>query len=315
MRKFGLEIEVGTLHSADELVEMLAEAGITCINSAYTHQGNSMTDWMLKSDGSLGGLRDAEGRSLSGYEFVSPPLDFDDPDQRGQVDVVASVLERTCTPVPQGGIHVHIEAVNDDGSQMTGRQIGSVVRFFHKFEDAIYRIASSGWAELRPGARTYAKSIPEEAVQAICKARTNADVRAVWDGNYSTNGRSMWTSASLDRYFAVNLRSYFMRNTIEFRCFNSTVNGKRMQAYIALSMAMVQDARHGHARYTKKNYPLGSMYSGAVTEQALMLRLQQVLRSAGRDTHVLMSEADWKNLRKTCWRDSVPQRNIFGRAA
>lgn len=315
MRKFGLEIEIGTLHTAAQLIAMLAEVGVTCEDLSHTHQGHSNRNWMVKYDGSLHNLRDAEGRNLKGYEFVSPPLDFDDPAQRGQVDLVASVLERTCTPVQQGGIHVHIEAVNDDGSQMSGRQVGSVVRFFHKFEDAIYRIASSGWAELRPGARTYAKSIPEAAVQAICKARTSADVRAVWDGNYNRNDRDIWNGGQLDRYFAVNLRSYFMRNTIEFRCFNSTVNGKRMQAYIALSMAMVQDARHGHARYTKKNYPLGSMHSGAVTEQALMLRLQQVLRSAGRDTHVLMSAEDWKNLRKTCWRDSVPQRNIFGRAA
>lgn len=314
MRKFGLEIEVGTRFEAPALVAMIQEAGVEIEDASDRYRGNSMTKWQIKYDGSLSNLRDEEGRPLKGYEFVSPPLDFDNPAQRGQVDIVASVLERTCTPVPQGGIHVHIEAVNDDGSQMTGRQIGSVVRFFHKFEDAIYRIASSGWAELRPGARQYAKSIPEAAVEAICKAKTAADVRAVWDGNY-TRRRDMWGGSSLDRYFAVNLRSYFTRNTIEFRCFNSSVNGKRMQAYIALSMAMVQDARHGHARYTKKNYPLGSMHSGAVTEQALMLRLQQVLRSEGRDTHVLMSVEDWKNLRKTCWRDSVPQRNIFRSAA
>ena len=149
----------------------------------------------------------------------------------------------------------------------------------------------------------------------MTKARTQEDVRWIWDhGVLCGDSRSRW-GEHMDRYFAVNLRSYFMRNTIEFRCFNSTCNGDRMQAYIALCMAIVQDARHGHARYVGKNYPLGSMASGRVTEQAIMLRLQQVLRSASRDTHVLMSEADWKNLRKTCWRDSRPQNDIFGRAA
>lgn len=310
MRKFGIEIEVGTLFSAGDLVALIRAEGIAITDCSHTHAGNSLTDWQVKYDGSLVAL----GGGMKGYEFVSPPLDFDFPEHRAQVDKVAAVLARTCVPVKEGGVHVHIEAVNDDGSQMSGRQIGSVVRFFHKFEDAIYRIASSGWEQLRPGARSYAKAMPQKAVEAICKAKTTHDIRRVWDGDYD-RGPNVWSSGSLDRYFAVNLRSYFLRNTIEFRCFNSTVNGDRMQAYIALCMAIVQDARHGHARYIGKNYPLGSMLEGRVTEQALMLRLQQVLRSEGRDTHVLMSVEDWKNLRKTCWRDSKPQADIFGRVA
>lgn len=303
MRKFGIEIETASPITAAELNRLLNDAGIPCVDHSHTHNGNSNTHWMLKYDGSLNRLP----QGTRGIEVVSPPLDFDDPEQRASVSKVADVMrDAGCRPCDQTGIHVHIEGVNRDGSNLTPRQIAAVACFFYKFEDAIYRIASSGWESIRGGARTYAKPIPEATAKALGKVRTGADLRNVWNGCTST-GRRINGAYSLDRYFAVNLHSYWLRNTIEFRCFNGSVNGDRMQAYIALCMAIVEDARHGHFRYAGKNYPLGAMRGGCVKPEAVMLRLQQVLRSAGRDTDVLMDVDDWKRLRKVCWRDSVPQ--------
>lgn len=306
MRRFGVEIEfIGDLAS---VLAALRETDLTVVDSRHTHNtGDAPSGWAVKRDGSVQG----------GGELVSPPLNFDDPAQRGQVDIAVDALLRAGARTDaSAGIHVHIEAKNEDGSVFTGRQIGSVVRFGYKFEDAIYRIASSGWDSLRRGAISYAKPIPEEVARAIMVAKTIDDVRNVWDGyNVSGNrirGGGSW-NRSLERYYAVNLRSFFQRGTIEFRYFNSSLNAKRIQTYIALCTAIIEDARLGYSRSVKKSYPLGSMHSGAVCEKKVLLRLQQILRTESKDTSILMSEEDWKNLRNICWKGSRPQPNVFAR--
>ena len=69
----------------------------------------------------------------------------------------------------------------------------------------------------------------------------------------------------------------------------------------------MDDARNGYSRSVKKSYRLGSMARGEVTEKALFLRLQQILRSNSKDTQICMSEDDWKTLRRICWNGSKPQ--------
>lgn len=302
MRRFGLEVEFAG--SMQAVIQSLRDASIPVVDATHTHNGHSDTAWTVKYDGSVS----------RGGELVSPPLDFDNPAQRQQVTDAVNALQRAgATTDSAAGIHVHIEALHEDGRQMTAREIAAVVRFTYKFEDAIYRIASSGWESMRPGCRTYCKPIPEATAQAIMKVQTMEELESVWRGTAGRgrNRLGQRTLRSLDRYTATNLQSFFMRNTIEFRYFNSSVNPERIQTYIALCMAIVQDARNGFSRSVKKSYRIGSMHSGAVSENALMLRLQQVLRSNSKDTKVCMSEEDWKNLRKLCWKGSKPQPNIF----
>lgn len=303
-RKFGVEIEFeGDL---GRVIEALRESGLRVLDARHTHNtGDAPNGWAVKRDGSV----------YSGGELVSPPLHFDNAEEREQVTTAVLALQRAgATTSPQAGIHVHIEATNDDGTQFSGRQIAAVVRFAYKFEDAIYRIASSGWETIRPGARSYCKPIPEATAQQIMKVKTIDELRNVWDGR-SVNGRSRGQrnpfARNHDRYYGINLRSFFQRGTIEFRYFNSSVNPVRIQTYIALCTAIVEDARRGYSRSVAKSYKLGAMKSGAVKEDAVFLRLQQVLRTESKDTSVLMSTEDWKNLRKICWKGSKPQENIF----
>lgn len=305
-RKFGVEIEfVGTI--ADVAAELRAE-GLGVVNTSHTHLGHSDSAWTVKRDGSV----------QRGGELVSPPLNFDDPEAREQVTRAVLCLQRAgARPHHSAGIHVHIEARHEDGSQMTGREIASVVRFTYKFEDAIYRIASSGWETIRPGARTYALPIPEATARALMECKEREEVFRVWSG-YPARIRTRGPNAShygrrftqeMERYAATNLRAISAHDTIEFRYFNSSVNPDRVQAYIALCMAIVQDARNGFSRSVKKSYKLGAMYYGHAKPEAVFLRLQQILRSDSKDSKICMSESDWKNLRKTCWgKNSRPQR-------
>lgn len=299
MRKFGVEVEF--VGDRDAAANALRAAGLRVATSG-SHIGFSLTEWVVKRDGSVHG----------GGEMVSPPLDFDDPDQRAQVTTAVQALQESgAQPDNSAGIHVHIEAKNFDGQPLTARQIAAVVRFTYKFEDAIYRIASSGWQRMRSGARTYAKPIPEQTARAIMDVKSDDELRMVWNGQTNIRRRRRQLGDNfrrhLDRYTATNLRAYFDKGTIEFRYFNSSVNPQRVQAYIALCMAIVDDARHGFERNVANSYKLGMMATGQADPKAVMLRLQQILRTEGKDTKVLMSTEDWKNLRKVCWNDSVPQ--------
>lgn len=305
-KRFGLEVEfVGDLGAA---IRSLEVEGLAVNDGRHSHMGFSETAWTVKRDGSVYG----------GGELVSPPLDFDNTEERAQVTRAITALQRSgARPDPTAGIHVHVEAKHTDGRDMTAREIASVVRFTYKFEDALYRIASSGWQTIRGGAMTYARPIPEGTAQAIMKVQTQDELRNVWSG-YTTRSRrrlGVHVLRELNRYTATNLQSLERHGTIEFRYFNSSVNPVRIQTYIALCVAIMDDARNGFSRSVKKSYRMGDMAAGRVTEKALMLRLQQILRSNSKDTKVCMGDEDWKNLRKLCWNDSRPQQNLWGRTA
>lgn len=300
MRTFGVEIEFkGDLGRA---LESLRHAGLEVQDSRHTHDtGVAPAGWCIKRDGSVS----------RGGELTSPVLDFDSESDREDLRTAVLALQAADAETDTScGIHVHIGATDADGTPFSGRQIAAVVRFVYKFEDAIYRVASSGWQSLRPGARTYAKPIPEAVARAIMKARTAEDVLDVWDGNIRQS-RYGFYAPYLDRYMALNLRSYWIRGTIEFRHFNSSLNPTRIWTYIAFCNAIMEDARMGHSRQVATNYPLGSMKDGRVKEDALMLRLQQVLTQEDKDTHRIMAKEDWKNFRKLLWKGSVPQGNLF----
>lgn len=284
MRRFGVEVEFGGDRAA--AISALRGTGLSNRASQASYIGHDQNYWVIKSDGSV----------PRGGEMVSPPLDFDDPAQREQVTRAIEAL-RGCgaTTDTSAGIHVHIDA-----SDLTAEQVALVVRSFAKFEDVIYRLASSGWLTIRPGVRSYARPLPIERVQSIARCKTEDALGTAWYG--SPNGHRYVSHSDETRYFGINVHSWFYRKTLEFRVFNSSLNPERVQAYIAMCMALVEDARRGNRRSINRRYALGGMASGVTDERNAFHRFQQVLRyEAGMDLE------DMKRLTRL-WRDSVPQR-------
>lgn len=286
-RKFGIEVEFGG--STQAVITAMREAGLSNNDRLYGYVGNSETEWVVKTDASVAG----------GGELVSPPLDFDDPDQRGQIDRAFAALARAgATTDRNAGVHVHIDA-----SDLSPEQIGGVARNFTKFEDAIYRLASSGWQSIRSGASTFCKPLERDKVERLAKARTREQVQRAW---YGTNDRWGTTShGHTSRYYGLNLHSWFYRGTVEFRVFNSTMNAKRAQAYVVLCMAIVQDARNGRKRSINKVFALGDMANGTVTEKKVLHHLCQFLRWENETSPISKEDLD---LITYCWKNSRPQR-------
>lgn len=291
-RRFGLEVEYGG-SSFDSVIAKLNEHGLSQVRTRFGYQGHSDTDWVVKADGSV----------AHGGELVSPPLDFDDPDQRGQVDRAFVALREAGARTEQSaGIHVHV-----DVSDLTWKQVQNVVRLFVKFEDVLYRLATSGWRSMRPRGYQFCPPLRRDRAERICNARSEDSMAGAWYGTTAANSHyERRQHGHGSRYCGINLASYYFRGTIEFRLFNSSMNAERVQAYIAICVALVEDARRGKRRSINQVYPLGGMVAGTTNPNAAYHRFQQVVRyDAGMDL------VDYKRMNKI-WKDSLPQANFTG---
>jgi hypothetical protein len=286
-RRFGLEVEfAGSVQGA---ADALRAAGLGD-GVIYPYNRNASGGlWTIKRDGSVG----------NGGEMVSPVLEIDNDAHREQVTAAIMALRSSgARTEATAGVHVHI-----DGTDMNAEQVAAVARCFAKFEDCIYRVASSGWQSVRAGATRYAKPMPIETVAKIAKAKTRDNLGKAYYGVADANaaevaGRQHHNSA---RYYGLNLHSWFYRKTIEFRVFNSSLNPERIQGYIGMCMAIVQDSKNGKRRSINKRYALGDMAAGRADEAAARHRFLQVLRYDAD-----MALVDMERLTKI-WKDSKPQ--------
>lgn len=290
-RKFGIEIEFGCDGSRGNLqrfADALQAAGLGD-GRVYPYNRNAPAPlWTIKADG-----------SVSGGEMVSPPLMIDEPADREQVTrAIEAIKAAGAYTDPSAGIHVHI-----DGSGMDATQVAAVARIFTKFEDCIYRVASSGWETMRAGAVGFAGPLPYNRAQRIARAKTEDQVARAYYGAANGTNVAYRMTAHHDgaRYCGLNLHSWFYRKTIEFRVFNSSLNPERVQGYIGMCMAMVQDARNGFKRSINRRYELGGMAAGTTNEVNARHRFLQVLRYDGG-----MALEDMERLTKI-WKDSKPQ--------
>lgn len=286
MTKFGIEIEFAGRNKA-EILRKFGEFGIDIIDNSRTHLGHDDHAWMLKYDGSLGSR---------GYEAVSPPLSFET-DRQVVTNAMLALKAAGCDHSEDAGIHIHCDAVG-----MTPRQLSAVPRFVTKFEDVICRLATGGYERLRSGIAEYAKMLDPEMVRRLYRVRDEKKLARVWYGRDMGFARQVLTNESPSiRYSIVNMHSYFLRNTVEFRIFNYTDDPLFVQAWIALCHWIMEDARRGFVRSVGRSYPIGSMESGKVDEKKLMMRFQQILRyESGCPVE------DWRLIRYA-WRNSVPQ--------
>lgn len=277
MRKFGVEVEFAG--SREAAVAALRQAGIRA-ELRNGHQGHGTDSWYVKTDGSV----------MNGGEMVSPPLDFDSEADREQVSAALRALAASgAQTTAAAGVHVHVDA-----GDLTARQIGAVAMNFCKFEDVLYRIASSGWASIRAGVSTYARPYNDQMKTGIARARTERSLFQAYGAGHSS------------RYHGLNLHSWATRRTIEFRVFNTTLNPERLQAYIAIAVGMVQDARVGKRRSMAKAYKMGDMAAGRVPEKSAYLNFYNMLRyGAGLDL------VDMRRIAR-CWKDSRPQNAVAG---
>lgn len=211
-RRFGVEIEC--MLSFTEAEEALRDAGVPSRGwVGYTHEVG--TTWKVVSDSSV----------RNGCEVVSPPL-------KGKAGitqvkkVMKALRARGASVNVNCGLHVHLEA--DD---LDGESLDRLCKNYATLQQSINTLLP---ASRRNG--TYSRDF------------TNEDARYVGDllRTQKDQVRNGMAYIRIDRYKSVNVQSFPLYGTIEFRQHQGTVNGTKTGAWITLLNAMLAAAVNGH---------------------------------------------------------------------
>lgn len=202
---FGIEIEcVGLTTTGAQ--RALRNAGISCENNGYNH--NTLPVWKVVTDASV------HGRNGS-CEVVSPVLSGSD--GLTEVRTVMKVLRDAGANINEScGMHIHIGV-----DQLTQGHQARIIRTYGAWQWAmtawiLERRVNGQWSALRN-------------MQAINQL---AD-----DWETSTDRRAL--ASRHDRYYALNVASYYRHGTFEFRSHHGSLNGQNATAWIALHLAFV----------------------------------------------------------------------------
>lgn len=207
--KFGIELECYDV-DMDTVATTLNSNGIQAAVAGY--MGRAYNIWQIKTDGSISGR--------NGFEVVSPVLEGEEGIQ--QVRKVCRLLNDLNAKVNTScGFHVH-----HDASNWKLQEFRNLFKRFIKFEDAL----DSVQPESRRGdSNRYIMSIKRRVtVEQIDSARSIRRLSELFSNN---------------RYFKLNMQSYFRSGSVEFRNHAGTTDPDKVENYIRLTYAMVADAQ------------------------------------------------------------------------
>jgi 3,4-dihydroxy-2-butanone 4-phosphate synthase len=238
--KFGVEMECFGVDRAT-VVAALCVAGVPTISSFYS--GREYNQWQIKTDGSID--------QRDGFEVVSRVLEG----QAGlaEVQIVCDVLEALGAKVNKScGMHIH-----HDASNWGIQKFRNLFKRFVKFEAALDSIQPES---RRDNNNRYCKSMnilnyTAATISEIDKCKTVRQLSAMYGEQ---------------RYFKLNLQSFFRTGTVEFRNHAGTVNAEKVINYIRLTGAMVQDA--------KDNVAIKQFATAVSATQALDVMLSGMIR-------------------------------------
>lgn len=258
---FGVEIEMTGItrkNAAKVLGDLLGSTPSTQERSVYktiTVKDASNRVWKVMRDSSIspqisedGNVRYSSNDNLR-VELVTPPLNYDDIPLLQTI--VCKLRSEGAVTNSSCGIHIHI-----DGANHTPESLKRLVNFMTERQDVFYEALEIGSREFR-----WCKKINSQILADLKKAKnlTKDTVEKIWYSKSNDNytGGIDHTHYNNTRYHGINLHSYFSKNTVEFRLFNSTLNEDKVKAYIQLCLALSAWAITAENRisfHSMKNY-------------------------------------------------------------
>jgi hypothetical protein len=223
--RFGVEIEVAMIDGGAAAAALRTVVGPTWRTDARGDHRVAMADgreWTVTRDGSIHPF---------GCEVVSPILTWADMDLVQRVvralRGAGAKANRSC------GLHVHVGC-----ESMTARHLGALAGVVFETQDAL--VEALGVHESRV---PMARMLEQGTAAALLAARdVNAINRAWYGTSRALHGERKYHPS---RYRVLNLHSYFLRGTAEFRWANGTVHAGKVKAAIHLALALVAYARLG----------------------------------------------------------------------
>ncbi len=142
------------------------------------------------------------------------------------------------------GLHVHVDA-----SSHNRQSLKNLIGIMYSKEDLLFKALRVN--ETR--AAIYCQKVREPMLRKARELSSDETsdltlLENIWyEGDIGKTSHYNWT-----RYYALNLHSVFYRGTVEWRCFNSTLNPDRAAAYVNLCLAMSAKAIEQRSTVMKK---------------------------------------------------------------
>lgn len=219
-RTFGIEIEAFGL-TQNQVAQALRAAGINAEVQAYNH--NTQRCWKVITDGSIQGA--------NGFEVVSPVLQGEAGLE--EVRVAMNALQAAGAKVNKScGFHVHFGA-NDMGLQ----QFKNLFKNWVRNEDIFDAMMPES---RRDSINLYCKSVLCRFSGANRTERINNAFAAI---DSATTLDELYTNVtSRDRYFKLNLLSFWRHGTIEVRHHSGTVEADKVCNWVLFMGTWMEQA-------------------------------------------------------------------------
>lgn len=255
-QKFGIEIEMTGLTRYDAARVIAQHFGTTERYAGggygtYEVKDGSGRTWKLVSDASIRTERKNGGRTDSDYqvELVSPICAYDDIET--VQEIVRKLRKAGAVSNNSCGIHIHIDA-----APHTARSLKNIVNIMASKEDLLFKaLAVDAGRE-----SDYCKKVDTSLVDRLgrIKPTDKNQIRKAWYNG--TDGAHQHYHSS--RYHALNLHSVWQKGTVEFRCFNSTIqHAGTIKAYIQLCLAISHQALTQTSASAKKTTTTNDKYT------------------------------------------------------
>lgn len=239
-RTFGIEIEF-FCPSMYAMQQALTEAGVNTRSEGYHHETRPY--WKLVSDASLRGMR------MDSCELVSPVLKGTE--GLAEVKKAMKVLLANGAKVNTScGLHVHWN-VRD----YTGADVKDLLTLYIKFEEVIDSLVAPS---RRGDVNEYSYSLRRLGHEWVNRLGHDSETATSIAEGFTNGNRDRYTST---RYRKVNLASYFMYKTIEFRQHQGTVDWEKALNWIVFTQALVEKAKRTNVKHTdSKKSTLGELF-------------------------------------------------------
>ena len=136
------------------------------------------------------------------------------------------------------GLHVHVDASNHNRQSLK-----NLISIMYSKEDLLFKALQVNEERARRWCRKVREPMLKEA--RTLSAEETPDLTRlenIWYEGFENEDQDRHSHYNKSRYYALNLHSVFYRGTVEWRCFNSTLDPAKAAAYVHLCLAMSAQA-------------------------------------------------------------------------
>lgn len=215
-------------------------------------------EWKLVSDSSITGEQWTGTEYVENdikdfrVELVTPKLTYSELPRLQEcirrVKKIGAKVNSSC------GIHVHVDAANHNRQSLK-----NLISIMYSKEDILFKALQVNPNRVAQYCKKVREPMLREARRLLSAEETSdlTQLERIWyGGNVSSSEHYNWT-----RYYALNLHSVFYRGTVEWRCFNSTLNPELAAAYVNLCLAISAQAIAQRSTIMRKTHSDNELFT------------------------------------------------------